>query len=101
MFPPEDIVFDPNILTIGTGMVEHNNYGVDFIKATKKIKEAGQQVMWLKKSMVVVSKSFELTWTGGLVHTYNRDDSKYAHYSIPCSRISSCVTLHHRLCRRK
>merc|ERR1712054_240825 len=38
-FPPEDIVFDPNILTIGTGMEEHNDYGVDFITATKKIKE--------------------------------------------------------------
>merc|ERR1719428_1422122 len=38
-FPPEDIVFDPNILTIGTGMAEHNSYGVDFISATKKIKE--------------------------------------------------------------
>merc|ERR1719277_2201001 len=38
-FPPEDIVFDPNILTIGTGMEEHNSYGVDFIKATKRIKE--------------------------------------------------------------
>jgi 5-methyltetrahydrofolate--homocysteine methyltransferase len=38
-FPPEDIVFDPNILTIGTGMAEHSNYGIDFIKATKRIKE--------------------------------------------------------------
>ena len=38
-FPAEDIIFDPNILTIGTGMEEHNNYGVDFIKATKWIKE--------------------------------------------------------------
>jgi len=38
-FPPEDIVFDPNILTIGTGMAEHSNYGVDFILATKRIKE--------------------------------------------------------------
>ena len=38
-FPPEDIIFDPNVLTIGTGMEEHNNYGVDFIKATKAIKE--------------------------------------------------------------
>jgi len=38
-FPPEDIIFDPNVLTIGTGMEEHNNYGVDFIKATKRIKE--------------------------------------------------------------
>ncbi|RHY94053.1 hypothetical protein DYB35_001508 [Aphanomyces astaci] len=38
-FPPEDIVFDPNILTIATGMEEHNNYGVDFINACKVIKE--------------------------------------------------------------
>lgn len=38
-FPPEDIIFDPNILTIATGMEEHNNYGVDFINATTKIKE--------------------------------------------------------------
>ena len=38
-FPPEDIIFDPNVLTIGTGMEEHANYGVDFINATKKIKE--------------------------------------------------------------
>lgn len=35
---PEDIIFDPNILTIGTGMMEHNNYAVDFIKATREIK---------------------------------------------------------------
>ncbi|MCD4791228.1 MAG: methionine synthase [Bacteroidales bacterium] len=38
-FPPEDIIFDPNILTIATGMEEHNNYAVDFIRATKWIKE--------------------------------------------------------------
>ena len=38
-FPPEDIVFDPNVLTIGTGLEEHANYGVDFINATKRIKE--------------------------------------------------------------
>ncbi|TMW57200.1 hypothetical protein Poli38472_003125 [Pythium oligandrum] len=38
-FPPEDIIFDPNILTIATGMEEHNNYGVDFINATRRIKE--------------------------------------------------------------
>ncbi len=37
-FPPEDIIFDPNILTIGTGIEEHNNYAVDFIKATSWIK---------------------------------------------------------------
>jgi 5-methyltetrahydrofolate--homocysteine methyltransferase len=38
-FPPEDIIFDPNILTVGTGIEEHNNYAVDFIEATKWIKE--------------------------------------------------------------
>jgi len=38
-FPPEDIVFDPNILTVATGMEEHANYAVDFLKATRWIKE--------------------------------------------------------------
>jgi 5-methyltetrahydrofolate--homocysteine methyltransferase len=37
-FPPEDIIFDPNILTIATGMEEHNNYAVDYINATRWIK---------------------------------------------------------------
>ena len=37
-FPPEDIIFDPNILTVATGMEEHNNYAVDFIDATRWIK---------------------------------------------------------------
>ncbi len=38
-FPPEYIIFDPNILAIGTGIPEHNNYAVDYIKATRWIKE--------------------------------------------------------------
>jgi 5-methyltetrahydrofolate--homocysteine methyltransferase len=38
-FPPEDIIFDPNILTVGTGIEEHNNYAVDFIQATRWIKQ--------------------------------------------------------------
>ena len=38
-FNPEDIIFDPNILTVATGMDEHNNYAVDFIKATTWIKQ--------------------------------------------------------------
>jgi 5-methyltetrahydrofolate--homocysteine methyltransferase len=37
-FPPEDIIFDPNILTVGTGIEEHNNYAVDFMSATRWIK---------------------------------------------------------------
>jgi 5-methyltetrahydrofolate--homocysteine methyltransferase len=37
-FPPEDIIFDPNILTVATGMEEHNNYAVDYVNATRWIK---------------------------------------------------------------
>jgi 5-methyltetrahydrofolate--homocysteine methyltransferase len=37
-FPPEDIIFDPNIFAIGTGIEEHNNYAVDYIEATRRIK---------------------------------------------------------------
>jgi len=37
-FPPEDIIFDPNIFAIATGMEEHNNYGVDFIEAARWIR---------------------------------------------------------------
>ncbi len=39
-FPPEDIIFDPNIFAIATGMAEHNSYAVDFIEATRQIKAA-------------------------------------------------------------
>lgn len=38
-FPAEDIIFDPNIFAIATGIDEHNNYGVDFIEATREIKK--------------------------------------------------------------
>jgi len=38
-FPPQDIIFDPNIFAIATGMEEHNNYGVDFIEATRAIRQ--------------------------------------------------------------
>ena len=37
-FPPEDIIFDPNVLAVATGIEEHNNYAVNFIKATEWIK---------------------------------------------------------------
>jgi 5-methyltetrahydrofolate--homocysteine methyltransferase len=37
-FPPEDIIFDPNIFAVATGIEEHNNYGIDFIEATRDIK---------------------------------------------------------------
>lgn len=38
-FDPQDIIFDPNIFAVATGLEEHNNYGVDFIEATREIKE--------------------------------------------------------------
>ncbi|HZP12540.1 MAG TPA: dihydropteroate synthase, partial [Nevskiaceae bacterium] len=38
-FPAEDIIFDPNIFAVATGIAEHNNYGVDFIEATRWIKQ--------------------------------------------------------------
>jgi len=44
-FPPEDIVFDPNIFAIATGIEEHNNYAVDYIQATRRIKEGLPHVL--------------------------------------------------------
>jgi 5-methyltetrahydrofolate--homocysteine methyltransferase len=38
-FPPEDIIFDPNIFAVATGIEEHNNYAVDFIEATRELKK--------------------------------------------------------------
>ena len=38
-FPPEDIIFDPNIFAVATGIEEHDNYGVDFINATRRIRQ--------------------------------------------------------------
>merc|ERR1719491_1915121 len=54
-FPPEDIIFDPNVLTVGTGMEEHANYGVDFINAVKTIKE---QCPYVKISGGISNLSF-------------------------------------------
>lgn len=38
-FPPEDIIFDPNVFAVATGIEEHNNYAVDFIEATRRIRQ--------------------------------------------------------------
>jgi 5-methyltetrahydrofolate--homocysteine methyltransferase len=54
-FPPEEIIFDPNIFAIATGMEEHNNYAVDFIEATREIK---QQMPLCKVSGGVSNVSF-------------------------------------------
>ncbi len=44
-FPPEDIIFDPNIFAVATGIEEHNNYGMDFIEATEAIKKSCPHAM--------------------------------------------------------
>jgi len=54
-FPPQDIIFDPNILAIGTGIAEHGNYAVDFINAIKWIK---QNLPFAKASGGVSNLSF-------------------------------------------
>ena len=54
-FSPQDIIFDPNILTVGTGIEEHNNYAVDFINATRWIK---QHLPYAKVSGGVSNVSF-------------------------------------------
>ena len=56
-FPPEDIIFDPNIFAIATGIEEHNNYAVDFINATRWIKE---NLPYAKISGGVSNVSFSL-----------------------------------------
>lgn len=52
-FDPNDIIFDPNILTIGTGMEEHNDYAVNFIGATKLIKVINCQSLGLTQTRAV------------------------------------------------
>src|SRR5205814_6685664 len=42
-FPANDIIFDPNILTIATGLEEHRNYAVDFLEATRWIKRRSEE----------------------------------------------------------
>jgi 5-methyltetrahydrofolate--homocysteine methyltransferase len=44
-FPAEDIIFDPNVLTVGTGIQEHNSYGVDFIDSIREIKKTCPHVL--------------------------------------------------------
>ena len=46
-FNPNDVIFDPNILTIATGIEEHNSYGVEYINATKLIKVGSHVCSWI------------------------------------------------------
>lgn len=68
-FNPNDIIFDPNILTIATGIEEHNSYGVDFIMATKDIKVVHVLllqlyiVLYMFILLMILCKYLLLMWT--------------------------------------
>jgi 5-methyltetrahydrofolate--homocysteine methyltransferase len=59
-FPPEDIIFDPNVLAVATGIEEHNNYAVDFIKTAEWIK---QNLLYTKVSGGISNLSFSFRGT--------------------------------------
>lgn len=83
-FNPNDIVFDPNILTICTGMEEHNNYGVEFIEATRRIK---QELPGAKVSGGVSNLSFSFR---------GKEVIRQAMHSVflVCCRGTLCVRVH-------
>jgi 5-methyltetrahydrofolate--homocysteine methyltransferase len=70
-FPPEDIIFDPNIFAVATGIEEHNNYAVDFIEATR----------WIKQNLPHAKVS------GGVSNVSSRSaaTTRCARRSTPCS----------------
>lgn len=56
-FKPNDIIFDPNILTIGTGIEEHSEYAINFIKATELIKVLNNEKLQLELAfMTLISR---------------------------------------------
>ena len=57
-FPPEDIIFDPNIFAVATGIEEHDNYAVDFIEATRRIKQTAAATRAISGGVSNVSFSF-------------------------------------------
>jgi len=75
-FDPQDIIFDPNIFAIATGLEEHNNYGVDFIEATRLIK---QKMPLTKVSGGVSNLSFSFR---GNDHVREAMHSVFLYYAI-------------------
>lgn len=67
-FPPEDIIFDPNVLAIGTGIKEHNSYAADFVRAVKWIKE---NIPHSKTSAGVSNVSFAFRGNHYIRHVVN------------------------------
>ncbi len=75
-YDPQDIIFDPNIFAIATGLEEHNNYGVDFIEATRQIK---QKMPLTKVSGGVSNLSFSFR---GNDHVREAMHSVFLYYAI-------------------
>ena len=75
-FDPQDIIFDPNIFAVATGLEEHNNYGVDFIEATREIK---QLMPLVKISGGVSNLSFSFR---GNEHVREAMHSVFLYYAI-------------------
>jgi 5-methyltetrahydrofolate--homocysteine methyltransferase len=75
-FPPEDIIFDPNVLAIATGIEEHNNYAVNFIKATEWIKH---NLPYAKVSGGISNLSFSFRGTDPIREAMH---SVFLYYSI-------------------
>ncbi len=67
-FPPEDIIFDPNVLTVGTGIPEHDNYAVDFIDAIRLLK---QEFPGTKVSGGISNVSFAFRGNNGVREAMN------------------------------
>jgi 5-methyltetrahydrofolate--homocysteine methyltransferase len=75
-FPPEDIIFDPNVLAIATGIEEHNNYAVNYIKATEWIKK---NLPYAKVSGGISNLSFSFRGTDPIREAMH---SVFLYYSI-------------------
>ena len=81
-FPPQDIIFDPNILTVGTGIEEHNNYAVNFIEATRWIKgepAAGEGVGRREQHLVLVSRQQSGARGDALGVSLSRHQGRHGH----------------------
>ena len=87
-FPPEDIIFDPNIFAIATGMEEHNGYGVDFIEAARWIRQNLPHVACLRRRFQPV-----------LLVPRQRAGARGDAFGVPLSRHRGRHGHGHRQCR--
>ncbi len=88
-FPPEDIIFDPNVFAVATGIEEHNNYGVDFIEAVRWIRAEPAARPCLRRHLQPV-----------LLIPRQRDRARRHARGLPLSRHRRRHGHGHRQCRR-